>query len=264
MKQVFLSTLLVAGSITIGTRALAQVAPMIIKAKTEMHFPDNGDMQSNNLPSETKTTIYVKGDHVKVESSSDQGNNYTFVDKAEKRTTQLTESNGRKTGYFSLDTATQKPAPQGDSTQQRRFSSNVEYVDTSKTIAGYACKKAVVTSTFGNRSSTTTVWYTTELPLKEPLPTTGFGRMGGGAMNQIKGFPMAYETQMPNGFSINYEVTKVDKDAKIDDKEFEIPKGYDIKPISEMRNEFGPGGGRRNVGGFGGPGGGGPPPGGGM
>ncbi len=41
---------------------------------------------------------------------------------------------------------------------------------------------------------------------------------------------------------VHMVVTKVQLDASIDDKTFEIPKGYDIKPMSEMT---GPGGGGR-------------------
>jgi outer membrane lipoprotein-sorting protein len=61
-------------------------------------------------------------------------------------------------------------------------------------------------------------------------------------MDQVNGFPMEYEMQRPNGMKIHMTVTKVQLDAAIDDKTFEIPKGYDIKPMSEMG---GPGGGGR-------------------
>jgi len=46
------------------------------------------------------------------------------------------------------------------------------------------------------------------------------------------------------------EVTKVTLDPAIDDKVFEIPRGFDVKPLKEMRGQFGQGGGRatRNAG----------------
>jgi hypothetical protein len=53
---------------------------------------------------------------------------------------------------------------------------------------------------------------------------------------------MEYEIVRQNGMRVHMVVTKVQLDAEIADKTFEIPKGYDIKPISEMG---GPGGGGR-------------------
>ena len=45
---------------------------------------------------------------------------------------------------------------------------------------------------------------------------------------------------------MNMEVTKIELDPVIDDKVFEVPKGYDIKPMKEMQGQFGQGGRRAN------------------
>ena len=42
------------------------------------------------------------------------------------------------------------------------------------------------------------------------------------------------------------EVSKIELDKEVKAKEFEIPKDYDVKPMSEMRNMFGGGGGMSN------------------
>ncbi|MBK8086898.1 MAG: hypothetical protein IPK31_02375 [Chitinophagaceae bacterium] len=60
-------------------------------------------------------------------------------------------------------------------------------------------------------------------------------------LNKLKGFPMEFEMTRQNGAKVHYQVTKVDLNAKVDDKTFVIPKDYDIKPMSEMRQQ---GGGR--------------------
>ena len=59
-------------------------------------------------------------------------------------------------------------------------------------------------------------------------------------LEKIKGFPMEFELTRPNGATIHYTVTKLDLTDKVDDKTFAIPKDYDIKPMSEMR-QGGPG-----------------------
>ena len=62
----------------------------------------------------------------------------------------------------------------------------------------------------------------------------GMSMMSVSGMEKLNGFPMEYETTRQNGMKISMVVTKVQLDADIDDKTFEIPKGYDIKPMSEM------------------------------
>ena len=256
-KQTVLFSLLVASALTLQTkRSLAQeVQPLIIHATTEMVRPDNGG-DDPNPPIETSTVIYVKGSHIKSESKSDFAHNVTIIDKDAKKTTTLSESNGRRSGYYSIDTPRTAPVVT-DSNAQRRPTTNIEYVDSTKTIAGFACKKAVVNTSFGGRQIVTNIWYTTDLPLKEPLPQGGRG-FGAGGFSKLKGFPMAYDITMSNGFSMQYKVTKVELNAKVNDNEFDVPKGYDVKPESERPRGGGFGGGGGFRVGDGGPGGGGP------
>ena len=58
---------------------------------------------------------------------------------------------------------------------------------------------------------------------------------GVNGLDQIEGFPMEYQMERTNGMKMHMTVTKVQLDAVIEDKVFEIPKGYDIKPMSEMQ-----------------------------
>jgi len=58
-------------------------------------------------------------------------------------------------------------------------------------------------------------------------------------LDKIDGFLMRYEMKMRRGRRMEVEVTKVDLDAKIDDKEFEVPNDVEIKPMREMQNMFG-------------------------
>ena len=244
MKKQFtlFSVLAVSGLILSVQKGQAQdTPPVIIRATTVMTPPDNGGDEPA-LPTETSTVIYVKGPFTKVESKSDRAHTITIIDKNAHKTTSLTEAGGRKSGYFSIDTAQSA----GDTSQRRRPTTSLQYSDETKTILGYTCKKAVATRTFGNRSMSTTIWYTTDFVLKSPIPMGGRG-FGVGGFNDLNGFPMEYDAALPNGMTIKYQITKVEQNAKISDSDFDIPKGYDVKPESE-----------RPRGGFGGPGGGGP------
>jgi GLPGLI family protein len=239
-----------------GLRTEAQ--SVIIKA-TMVFTPRETGEDDPNPPQETNQVVYVKGSHIKSESKSDVNHTITIIDQDAKKTTQLYEQGGRKYGYFSIDTgAAATPPVRRDSAGNviQRPTPNLQYVDSSKTIAGYACKMAIVTLNFGGRSMNTVIWYTKDLPLKKPIPTGGGGRgFNFGGVNNLDGFPMAFSTALPNGTTITYTVNKVDANANINDNEFDIPRGYDVKPESERpRGQFGGGGFR------GGPGGGGPPP----
>jgi GLPGLI family protein len=255
-KQLLLLSLLAGASTTLWAQESAP--PMIIKASQVMTPPDNGG-DDPNPPQETNITVWVKGPHIKSESKSDVTHNITIVDKDAKKTTQLYENAGRKYGYYSIDTPRTRPQrldSAGNPVQRR--APNVEYVDSTKKIAGYTCKKAVVTMSFGNRSISTEIWYTTDLPIKEPIQTGGGGRgFNFGGFNDLKGFPMAFTTNISNGPRIEYKVTKITTNADIKDTEFDVPKGYDVKPESERPRGQGFGGGGFRGGGGGPPGGGG-------
>jgi GLPGLI family protein len=264
-KQIVLCSFLAASALALQlNRAQAQdttkvpdYPPTIIKATTVFTPPEGGD--DPNPPQETNTVIYVKGPHIKTESKSETSHSIVIIDREAKRTTMLTEANGRKSGYYSIDTPrTVKPRLDSNGNPVQRPSTNINYIDSTKVIAGITCKKAVATTAFGGRTTTVDIWYTTDLPLKQPLPT---GNRGFGGFNQLNGFPMAYTVTIFNGATLQYQVSKIENNAKLNDSDFDIPKGYDIKPESERpRNNFGGGGFRIG----GGPGGGGPPPGGGM
>jgi hypothetical protein len=95
----------------------------------------------------------------------------------------------------------------------------------------------------------TEVWYTPDFKLVGGFNVPGLGggpgrgMMGGGmsGLEQIEGFPMEVSMERGNGMKMHMVVSKIQLDADIPDKEFEIPKGYDVKPMSEMMNRGGGG-----------------------
>ena len=55
---------------------------------------------------------------------------------------------------------------------------------------------------------------------------------------------------IPSKWKMTVEVTKIDLSKNVEDKEFLIPKDFEVKPMSEMRNVFGApgaGGGRITI-----------------
>ncbi len=212
---------------------------------------------------ETKTTTWLKNDLTKTFSESEMGRTTVIRDHAKKITTIIMEMMGRKSGFYATDEDQAQMRKRMDSMMQSRGGQNVSfsggsntpatysvlYMDESKKIAGYACKKALIVAARSNRSDTTTVWYCPDFKLQN-LASTGGAAGGFGGFNTtsgptgmelLNGFPMRYERNMPRGRQMTVEVTKLVIDKEVADKEFEISKDIEIKAMKDMQNGGGPG-----------------------
>ncbi len=224
----------------------------------------------NMMDGETKFVTYLKNNLVKTQIKSEMGRSTIFRDNDQKRTTTIIEMMGNKMGFYITDAEQVEMQQKRDSMMRERRAKdtaaakrpaqpanyepeiNISYTTENKKIAGYACTKAyVITTRFLGRKDTTTVWYTNAFKMQNISSTGGFSGMGmmggnmmGGALNgldKIDGFVMRYEANMPRGRRMEVEVTKVDLTSNINDKEFDLPKDIEIKPMKEMQGMFGGG-----------------------
>ena len=213
---------------------------------------------------ETKTTTWLKNDLVKTFSESEMGRSTVIRDNTKKITTTIMEMMGKKNGFYATDEDQAAMRKRMDSMMQQRGGQNgsfgggsnaapvfsIVYIDESKKVSGYACKKALIIGTRSNgRSDTTNVWYCPDFKIQN-LPSTGGLTAGLGGFNMIaaasgmedlNGFPMQYERNMNRGRHMTVEVTKLVIDKDVADKEFEIPKDIEVKPMQDMQNGGGPG-----------------------
>lgn len=219
-----------------------------------------GGMFRNFGDGETKSVTYIKGNMVKTAIKTDMMRNTTIRDNDKKLTTTLMEMMGKKMGFYMNDDDQKAMVKRMDSMRQAQNKdtvkrqprveriAQVEYNPTeTKKIAGYVCQKAYIINTnFLGQKDTMQVWYTPEFKI-ENVPSTGgmsgFSRAGtNNGFDQVKGFIMGYTTKMGNNRTMDVAVTKVELKKDIDAKEFDIPKDFDLKPMSEMGNMFGGGG----------------------
>ena len=136
-------------------------------------------------------------------------------------------------------------------TEKFNPTTDISYTSESKKIAGLNCKKGylITTRLLGIKDSAA-FWYCPDFKLQNVSYTGGLNSipmMSGMAPNlngldKVEGFVMAYETKMRRNRILQVEVTKVELDKKIEDKEFDIPKDIEIKPMREMQNMFRGGG----------------------
>jgi len=102
---------------------------------------------------------------------------------------------------------------------------NVKYVEGTREIAGYTCKKAeVVMEGF---EGVTTFYYTEEIPAV---------RVKGMESLELKGMFMAYEGKMQD-MTVKIEVTSINK-GPIEDAMFIVPDGYSELP-EQMKSLMG-------------------------
>ena len=259
------------------TTAIAQqklISNAVISTTTNVEAPEEDELQNvqnqsagggrgnifrNFGDGETKSTTYLKDNMVKTVLKTDVMRSIIIRNNTEKMTTTLIEAMGTKTGFYMTDADTEKQRLRMDSMMQARRDSSkpktttaakvyeIGYGTETKKIAGYNCKKAYIISTniLGLKDSAA-VWYTPDIKMQN-LSSTG-GTMGFGGnqgFNLIDGFVMAYSSNMPRNRKMSVEVTKIDLSKNVEDKEFLIPKDFEVKPMSEMRNVFGGAGGGR-------------------
>ncbi len=116
------------------------------------------------------------------------------------------------------------------------MSATAEKSDETRKIAGFDCKKAVVT---GRNGQKTTIWYTTELPFKaSPMPALW-----------TEGVVLGLETDRMKYFATSIEYSKVkDSEVAVPKKGRMITQEEYQKKMEEMRSRFrNMGGGNREI-----------------
>lgn len=241
---------------------------------TTVIAPENEDVQNiqggggqmmfrNFGDGETKSTTYLKNDKVKTIMKNDMGRSTIIRDNGAKLTTTLLEIMGNKTGFYITDDEQAEMKIRMDSMMQARRKADtsntrpapppsdqpveISYAEGTKKVAGIACKKAlVITTRLLGVKDTVVVWYNPEIKLNNIASTGGtssfggFGNMGNfrslNGLDKIEGFVMQYEMPMRRGRRMIVEVTKIDLEKEVADKEFDIPKDFDVKPMKEFQS----------------------------
>lgn len=103
----------------------------------------------------------------------------------------------------------------------------INYLDETKMIAGYECKKAeYITLDEFDDEVKTIVYYTTSIG----IPAMNWG----GQFHGLNGYPMEYSVQTDEG-SIIFSVTEV-KSKKVKDIEFMIPTDYEEMSPEQLKS----------------------------
>ena len=157
--------------------------------------------------------VYIKGDRTK-----------TMVDMGMSKQIYFTDKKTPDDPIILVEVMGNKYQLKNDKTKKDDKSPDIKYVDSTKTIAGYVCKRADITVTGKDgQSYISNVYYTTELPYYEG---------GSGQFKGLKGFPMEYSMKQ-RGMTVSMTATKVEKQTVSEDA-FKVPSGYALMTAEEM------------------------------
>jgi hypothetical protein len=272
MKKYFLPVLML-----VTTASFAQpklVTQATISTTTNVIAPEEDDVAQiqpqgeagrgggfnfrNFMDGESKSTTFIKNDLVKTNLKSETYKGSVYRNNVTKTTTTIMEIMGTKTGFVGTDDDQVAMKKKVDSMMAERakadtnmktkrvrnvnFEVTVTYLNETKKIAGYNCKKALLITDKLLTKDTMAVWYTPEVKFASVASTGGMSGMpmarsfGGGADNfeKVDGFVMMYSRKMPRGRVMEVAVTKLEINKDIADKEFEIPKDVELKSMKEM------------------------------
>lgn len=109
----------------------------------------------------------------------------------------------------------------------------IEYVDETKTIAGYECKKAIVTNTGKDGEVKTDVWYCEKVPY---ISQGGGGRRGGEMFKGLRGMPMEFSVKQ-GPMNIKMSAKEVSFEAVPDSKFVVSTEGYTERKMEDLKKE---------------------------
>jgi GLPGLI family protein len=188
--------------------------------------------ENSGLPPEALTmlkgaesVIYIKGDKRRVDMNTAMQSTVSVFD------------NKTKTSVMTMDIMGQKyliKMNEADLKKEKESApvTTIKYLDETKEIAGYKCKKAEVTmKTKDGKEETFIVFYTEEIPTND-LKNTFEG---------LKGFPLEY-TISQSGVKMTFTTKTIVKEP-VPDAKFELVKdGYKETTLEELQKSMMSGG----------------------
>lgn len=215
--------------------ALGLIIPQLVDAgggKFEGVITYNITFPSSNLQAEQlamfpKTMILsVKGTNTRNESSSAMGNIVEIIHYDKKEIVNLLDVMGKKL-------AIRKTLGEINQDYDKEPKPTVQITNETKDIAGYKCKKAIVTVEKNENKTSFEIWYTNELGGREM-------NFGNPVYRDIDGMMMEFSMQERN-FTMKYSAVTVEKKT-LSDNIFEIPPDYKLTTQEELKSMFSGGG----------------------
>lgn len=167
--------------------------------------------------SEKKTRTDIDMSVMNVSTVLDQKNNKVLM-----------LMSGMLIGKMAVTSTTDELKKYNDESTGEEDEYKVELVKGKKKIAGYKCKKAILTN--GNGAEIT-YWYTTKIKFNKDGQTS-FNK-------EVPGVPLQFETNQ-NGIQMTFSATSVYKKIKGDKDQIfstDVPDGYEEMSLEELKED---------------------------
>ncbi|MBS1637402.1 MAG: hypothetical protein JST26_15915 [Bacteroidetes bacterium] len=214
------------------TVAAVTIAALSLTAQTKEGYVIY-DTKIEGLPpeqaamGEMETKVYFKDGKSMTEVNSMMYSMQTVMD--DKGMLMLMDQMGNK---FAVKQTKEEMEKEAAANKDKEKEPKIEYTTETKTIAGYECKKAIVTTYVGKdkKEEKVDVWYCEKFdnPNKQ-----GAGR-GGSLYKGLKGMPFEYSMNQ-NGLKINVVAKEVSTDPVSDSKFVLSTDGYKMMTMEELK-----------------------------
>jgi hypothetical protein len=188
-------------------------------------YPDSKYTESQLAMFPKIVTVMVKGTKSKTEYQTNMGSQIEISDYTDKTKVALISMMGQK--Y-----AIKQSAEEIEKENAKEPKATVEIAAETRVIAGYTCKKAIVTQDDDGVKTTFEVFYSAELGSK-------LANFDNPVYKEIDGALLEFSMKTPQ-ISMKFTATSIEKKT-IASKEFEIPADYTLTTKEELRSKFGGG-----------------------
>ena|SRR5688572_29976460 len=221
MKNIFIVAVIFIGIFTTHHQLVAQEKLNEGKVIYEISYPDMEMDPQMAAMMPTESVVYFKGNLSRTETSMGMGiSSATIVNSKTNEMTALTDMMGTKTATI-VDMDDQKK----DKSDVKEEDLKIAHSNETKEIAGYACKKAILTNADG---TTIEMFYTENITSSSQFNTQ---------WKSLKGFPLEY-TLAVGGMNMKMTAKSVTKE-KISDELFKIPSDYKLMTQEEFQKMLG-------------------------
>jgi hypothetical protein len=188
-------------------------------------YPDSKFSESQMAMFPKTLTVSIKGSKSRTDLQMSGMNKVDITDYDDKTSVSLINMMGQKYAIKQTTAEIEKEInAQGQPT--------VELSDETKVIAGYTCKKAVVTMNDDGVKTTFEAWYTSELGSKMVNFNNPFYKDIDGALLEF--------IMKSQDVTMKFSATSVEKKS-LPAKDFEIPSDYTLTTQDELKSKFGGG-----------------------
>jgi hypothetical protein len=225
MKKVLFAFGLILGALLLNSNPVMSGKPFEGVITFKVTYPDSKMSESQLAMFPKLFTISIKGTKARTDMQASGMNQVQIIDYTDKTIVTLINMMGQKYAIKQTSAEIEKDL-------EKEAKPVVELSTETKVIAGYTCKKAVVTVNDDGVKNTYEAWYTNELGSK----TANFDNP---LYRDIDGVLLEFLFKT-HDTSMKFTATSVEKKSLVA-KDFEIPSDYTLTTQDELRSKFGGG-----------------------